>query len=90
MAKELVMADKMEIDHHIRYMTELVEQKNMPALAGNIAHELWRIANAQEELTALAKADLEAAVEEQIKSRSEVRAQEIVTEKSKRSFIGKK
>jgi hypothetical protein len=84
------MADKMETDHHVRYMSELIQAKNMPALAGNIAHELWRIANAQEEMLQMAKADLEAQVEEAIKSRSEERAAELVADKNKRSFIGKK
>lgn len=84
------MANQMETDNHVRYMSELVEVKNMLAIAGNIAHELWRLANAQEELVTLAKIDMETQIEEVIKSRSEDRAQEIVAEKSKRSFIGKK
>jgi hypothetical protein len=84
------MVDKMEVDNHIRYMSELVDQKNMPSIAGNIAHELWRIANAQEAMIELANADLEAQIEEAIKTRAEDRANQMVAEQTKRTFIGKK
>lgn len=63
---------------------------NMAELAGIACTALFRIARAQEVLVELARADLEAAVEGEAQSRAEQMANEIVEEKSKRSFIGRK
>lgn len=51
---------------------------------------LERIAVAQERLVELAEIDLEESITQAIESRAEDRAQEIVAENTKRSFIGKK
>ncbi len=74
----------------ILMIDEAIDQKNMVQLAAQAVIELHRIANAQEAIVNLAKADLEAQIEESIKSRSEERAQELFADKNKRTFIGKK
>ena len=90
MAKELDMADNFERDNHIRYITGLVEKKDMVSIAGNICHELWRIAAAQEAIVEMAKADLEVQIEEAVKSRAEKLAAELDADKTKRTYIGRK
>lgn len=82
--------EQSEIDLNLEYIQQAVETKEKEVLLGHIAVSLLRIANAQENMVKLADADIQAAIEEEIKSRAEVMAEEIEADKSKRSFIGKK
>ena len=59
-------------------------------LMASIAHSLIRIARSQERLVALSEMDLETALEAEIENRSKIKADEIVAESTKRSFLGKK
>lgn len=79
-----------EEQHAYNSIDEAIQSKNMHKLVGQAVWELWRIANAQEKIVAFASADLEAQIEEAIKSRAEDRAAEMVADKTRRSFIGKK
>lgn len=71
-------------------LSDAMGSNNTGILVGMAVGELFRIANAQEQMVKLAEADLQAQVDEVIKTRSEERAEEIVAEKTKRSFIGKR
>lgn len=79
-----------EAKHAADWITDAVSKNNNIFLIGSIAHSLLRIANAQEALHELSLADVNEMIEAEVKSRSETRAEEIVEEKSKRSFIGRK
>jgi len=87
-----VEADSYEkdVDENIKYIERAVSRGDYATLLGHVAHSLFRTAMAQERLVTLAEADLEAQVEEAVKSRTEERAAEIAAEKTKRSYIGKK
>lgn len=73
-----------------RQMEALAEKNKTDMLLANIAMCLHRIAAAQEDLVALAKMDLEAAINEEVESRASQKANEIVQDSTKRSFIGKR
>jgi len=82
--------EQSEINLNLEYIQSAVDQKEKEVLMGHIAVSLMRIANAQDEIVELAKADIQATVEEEIKARAETMASEMEADKSKRSFIGKK
>lgn len=63
---------------------------DMAGLAASIAVSLLRLANSVERMQELAEADMTAAIEEAIEARSQERAEEMVADKTKRGFIGKK
>lgn len=67
-----------------------VNKGDINAIAGSIAVSLLRIAAAQEAMHELAVTDMTAAIEEAIQSRSQDLADQIVADKTKRSFLGKK
>lgn len=75
---------------HARVVDEAVQADNIPALMGHIALTLFRLTQAQERLVALAQVDLEQQIEAEIQSRAETMAEEIVEDKTKRGFIGKR
>lgn len=77
-------------DEFMQMISAAITQKDMAQLAGQAVVELHRIANAQEDLLAITKMDVEAQIEETIQARAEQKADEIVAEKSKRNYIGKR
>ncbi len=79
-----------EIRNRMRDVVSALEQRDNISLMGIATEMMVRLVAAQEAIVEMAAADLEAQVEEAIKSRAETRAEEIVADKSKRSFIGKK
>ncbi len=79
-----------EIRNHMRYVEESVQVGNTSRLMGIGIEMLIRLVAAQEAIVHFANLDIEAQIEAAIESRSEVKAAEIVEEKSRRSFIGKK
>ena len=83
------MEDK-EFTDNCAYIESAVQSNSLAQLLGHIAVSLMRSANAQQALVELHVKDFEAAVEDEINSRAETLANEIVEEKAKRSFIGKK
>ena len=81
------MTENEKMEQHIH---NSVQTGNMPALIGIALRQLVRIANAQEELVALAKADMEIVIDQEAESRATILANEAVEASAKRSFIGKK
>lgn len=77
-------------DTFMQAIAEAIAKKDMAWLASQAVVELHRIANAQEAIVKMADADLEAQIEEAIKSRAEERAEELVADQTKRTFIGRK
>lgn len=85
--------DKMHADElqEIFKFTEIaVQQGNMIGILGRASITLMRLVHAQEKLVALAELDLTETIESEIKARAETMAEEIVEDKTKRAFIGKK
>lgn len=78
-----------EIDQEAAYISEAIERNDKLTIMGHIAVSLSRIALAQEKMVALAEADIQAAVEEEVEARAQAKAEEIVEDKTKRSFIGR-
>lgn len=79
-----------EPDNEVRNIWQAYTTKDQNFAVSSIAHSLLRIARAQEALVALSTADLEAAIEAEIENRSQVKADEIAAQATKRSFLGKK
>lgn len=78
------------LQENIALIDGFVGSRDQMSLMGNIAVSLLRIANAQEELLQLAKADVEGQVAEAAKSQAETLATEMVADQTKRSFIGRR
>lgn len=79
-----------ELYEHMQMMQELRQMDDVPKILGRIATTLLRLTHAQEKLVALAQVDLEQQIEAEIQSRAETMAEEIVEDKTKRGFIGKR
>jgi len=83
-----VQADELQAAPGVR--ESAVQQGNMIGIMGRASITLMRLVHAQEKLVALAEVDLQQTIEAEIQSRAETMANEIVEDKSKRGFIGKK
>lgn len=79
-----------ELFEHMQMMQELSQRDDIPKILGRLATTLLRLTHAQEKLVALAQIDLEQQIEAEIQSRAETMAEEIVEDKTKRGFIGKR
>jgi hypothetical protein len=79
-----------EIDQEAAFISQAIERKDMITLVGHVALSLTRIAIAQEKVVALAEADIQATVDEEVEARAQVKAVEIAEDKAKRSYIGRK
>lgn len=82
--------DSKEYGRELEDIDNMRQRSDWVGLLAHAAVSLMRTANAQEALVELASLDLEAAVEDAVKTQAEERASEMVAEQSKRSFIGKK
>ena len=88
MAKDLMMTDEEKAAYGS--IEAAIIKKDMHQLMGQAVWELWRIANAQEALVRLSNLNLEEQINQVVEDRAKEKAVEMVADKSKRSFIGKK
>lgn len=79
-----------ELDDEIAYVNQAAINKNKEAMLSVIAVSLLRIANAQEAMYDLAVKDMNEAIDAAVEARSEEKAEELLKEKTQRSYIGKK
>lgn len=74
----------------VQIIMDAVHKNDHATLLGSIAHSLLRIASAQEAVYELAVKDMNEAIEAAIQDRAETLADDLVKEKTSRSFIGKR
>jgi len=79
-----------EIRNNMRSVADAGSRRDTTYLMVIATEMLVRLVAAQEAIVHFANLDLEAQIEEAIKSRSEERAAEIVAEKTQRTYIGRK
>ena len=93
MTKSEESLEKQQLDeavelHHM--MEGLANSGDWVRILGRISVTLLRLVHVQETLVALARADLEATINEAVEERAQEKAAQIDEDRTKRSYIGKR
>lgn len=82
--------EKSEVEEYAEWIRNLQSaQTASTLLMGEVCMNLFRLARGVEAMVEMGKLDIESLIQEEIESRAESRANEMINDKTKRSIIGR-